>query len=315
MQEALTDQIRKVKTLEMSMIRALAYSEVFSYPLKMEELKLGMDVLCEDENKLFAGLEELKTKNIVFEQEGFYSLSENMDLNNDRYKKNARAKKYLRYAKTISAFIGSFPFVRGVFISGSLTKNSMDVDGDIDYFIITEPKRLWLTRTLLIGFKKIFLFNSYKLFCLNYFLDKNNLEIEDRNLYLAHEIATLIPTYGFQYCKEFMDSNQWIDTYLPNAEKRELGQVKQHRIRGFKYLAEKMLDGRMGRFLDTKFRAISESYWSKKFKKGKDKSQRDYFISKEEISALHPDNFKLSVLKRYQEILKVQEEKLNIQVN
>ena len=85
-----------------------------------------------------------------------------------------------------------FPFVRGVFLSGSISKGFMSESDDIDYFIITAPGRLWLTRTLLILFKKIFLFNSFRNFCLNYFIDSENLYIPEHNRYTATEIVFLI---------------------------------------------------------------------------------------------------------------------------
>ncbi|HAW52830.1 MAG TPA: hypothetical protein DCX54_10975 [Flavobacteriales bacterium] len=189
----------------------------------------------------------------------------------------------------------------------------MDKDSDIDYFIITEPGRLWFTRTVLIAFKKIFLLNSYKLFCLNYFVDLNNLKIRDQNLYVAHEISTLIPTYGQFNCKTFFESNQWIHEYLPNSTEFDVSMVGKNKVRGIKYFAEKVFNGRLGHFLDRKFKHISERYWSRKFKHSN--MQSDYFVSKENISALHPDNFKLSILKRYDEILKEQEERLKTQLD
>ncbi|MBK8679672.1 MAG: hypothetical protein IPN25_13810 [Sphingobacteriales bacterium] len=51
-------------------------------------------------------------------------------------------QKILPLAFRISKFIGSFPFVRGVLLSGSLSKNRLAADGDIDYFIIAQPNAL-----------------------------------------------------------------------------------------------------------------------------------------------------------------------------
>ncbi|MEZ5195381.1 MAG: hypothetical protein R2764_02960 [Bacteroidales bacterium] len=83
-------------------------------------------------------------------------------------------------AKRFSTFISNFPYVRGISLSGSLSKGYIGDDPDIDYFIITKENRLWLSCTMLIAFKKIFLFNSCKYFCVNYFIDTNNLEIEEK---------------------------------------------------------------------------------------------------------------------------------------
>ena len=67
------------------------------------------------------------------------------------------AKNIYQKALTVSRLISKFPYVEGVGISGSLSKGYYDDDGDIDFFIITSPKRLWIARTFLILYKKLFL--------------------------------------------------------------------------------------------------------------------------------------------------------------
>ena len=64
-------------------------------------------------------------------------------------------------------FISKFPYIENVSISGALSKNYYNNDGDIDFFLITQPNRLWIARTLLIIYKKMFLLNSRKYFCVN----------------------------------------------------------------------------------------------------------------------------------------------------
>ena len=104
--------------------------------------------------------------------------------------------KALRNARLIF----HFPFTRAIMISGSLSKNYADEASDVDYFIIVKPGRLWIARTLLIIYKRIFLMNSKKYFCVNYFIDEDHLEIEEKNLFTAVELTTLIPIHGFTLC-------------------------------------------------------------------------------------------------------------------
>src|SRR4029453_8923510 len=94
--------------------------------------------------------------------------------------------------------IASFPYVRCVCISGSLSKKYFDDTTDIDFFVITKPGRLWVCRTFLILFKKLFLLNSKKYFCINYFIDSDNLEIPDQNIFTATELTTLIPMHDYE---------------------------------------------------------------------------------------------------------------------
>ena len=97
-------------------------------------------------------------------------------------KANAPAKakapvkaKVLVKAKAKARFISKFPFVAAVGVSGSLSKGYYDSDSDIDFFIITQHNRLWICRTLLMVYKKIFLLNSRKYFCPNYFISSEQL--------------------------------------------------------------------------------------------------------------------------------------------
>lgn len=291
-------------------VKSLAYSEVFKYPLTKSEIvySMGMEV-----NNFFEFQEEvanLVEGGIICENKNYYGLSNRIDMLKRRKELNKRAEKYIKKARRISRIIGNFPYVRGVFLSGSITKKSMEKDGDIDYFVITSPGRLWIARTLLIAFKKIFLLNSYKYFCLNYFIDANNLEIQDRNLYVAHEINTLIPTYGCEYCEAFLSANRWIGNYLPNNKLRIENEIGKSNAFGLKWLLEKILSGRIGNNLENFFRKITENHWKSKFRINMNNNGNAFRTSKN-MSALHPENFKIKILDRYNEILKYQEDRLN----
>ena len=79
------------------------------------------------------------------------------------------ANEIMPKAIKISRKIAKFPFVESVNLSGSLSKGYYDLEDDIDFFIITKPNRLWIARTLLILYKKVFLLNSKKHFIFEVF--------------------------------------------------------------------------------------------------------------------------------------------------
>ena len=111
----------------------------------------------------------------------------------ERLADEARARAALPRADRWSRFIARFPYVRGVAVSGTLSKGVMKEGDDLDYLVFTEPDRVWFCRLLLMGFKKVFLFNSHHRFCVNYLLAEDHLEIPDRDLFTATEIAWLLP--------------------------------------------------------------------------------------------------------------------------
>jgi hypothetical protein len=68
-------------------------------------------------------------------------------------------------------------------------------------FITTAKNRLWIARTLMHGLKKLtFLFNKQHYFCMNYYVDEvQQLQIREKNIYTAIEVATLMPSTGRYY--------------------------------------------------------------------------------------------------------------------
>ena len=88
---------------------------------------------------------------------------------------------------------------------------------DIDYFIITDPDRLWIARSLLHLFKKLtFITGHQHFYCMNYFIDTKALEITHPNLYSAIEVATLLPVYNIEMLRQFFIANAWAWEFLPN---------------------------------------------------------------------------------------------------
>ena len=61
-----------------------------------------------------------------------------------------------------------------------------------------------------------FLVNKQHLFCMNYFIDEQGLEIVEKNIYTAIEVATLIPLEGDVAFAKFYQANTWLRQYLPN---------------------------------------------------------------------------------------------------
>ena len=126
-----------------SILRALAYFDIFHYPLSAEEIKLFMD-LPADCDKLDTALRQLVASFKIYCHSNWYSLHDNPLLAVRRQRGNQRASELIYKAHKIGRFLYRFPFVRAVGISGSLSKQFASEDADIDFFIITrnQPHRL-----------------------------------------------------------------------------------------------------------------------------------------------------------------------------
>lgn len=299
----------------MAVLRTLAYYDIFNYPLTERDIAQSCPGLKNSLNPYKNALINLTEKGIIFKFGNYYSLTDNHQNVKDRIAGNDRAKTWMKKAYRFSRLIAGFPFVRSVALSGSLSKGFIGDDPDIDYFIITEPNRLWLARTMLVVFKKIFLLNSYKYFCINYFIDTENLEIEEKNLFTATEVTTLKPIYGAEFARKFFEKNRWVEHYFPHFNITGLEQIGSSRTFGIKRFIEMMLTGKHGDWLDTRFMKITIDHWSSKF--GNRYSPEEFnlvFKSSKKISKHHPQNFQKKVLQEYNRKLLDLKEKFNIEI-
>ena len=176
----------------------------------------------------------------------------------------------------------------------------MDPDADIDYFIVTEPGRLWLARTLLVGFKKIFLLNSRRYFCVNYFITSDNLRIPDQNIFTATETATLIPTYNLELYEAFIRDNEWIREYYPHFSRNNGEWCIAEKKRPVKKMLEAVLGGGFGKKLDTLCLRVTLKYWKQKFHTLDSSAFEHRLRSRKNVSKHHPQGFQDKVLNAYE---------------
>lgn len=304
-------QSTQIGTLAKGIIKTLAYYDIFNYPLTREEIYICSNTNGDTKTSVFKELEALVDSGIVYRSDNFYSINHNSQLIPKRIEGNKRAFKKMKTAKLFSKFISHFPFVRGVLLSGSISKGYMDEKADIDYFIITSPNRLWIARILLVFFKKMFLLNSYKFFCINYFISTSELEIEEKNIYTAIEFATLIPMYGADVYNELYESNQWIKNYVPNYPKRDVTHLPPFKKKIIQKIIEPLLNGRFGDYVDDKIMKKFIRFDEKRYG-GLDKDTfKIAFKTRKNVSKHHPNFFQKRVL----ESLRLKLEQLELKHN
>ncbi|HLP92767.1 MAG TPA: hypothetical protein VK168_01980 [Saprospiraceae bacterium] len=286
--------------LEQSLLRSLAYFAVFQHPLSIGELcQFGTDQNA-GQSPVQALLDNWVARGIIFRNGHWYQIYNDPGWVERRVAANRRADQVLPLATRIGRLIGSFPFVRSVFVSGSLSKHVMSEKSDVDFFIVTQPGRLWLARTLLILFKKVCLLNSHRYFCVNYFVDTENLEIAEKNLFTATEVVTLLPVYGREGYHTFATANAWARDFYPGFPPRPTESVPAQRQGMFKKTLEWVLGGTLGHWLDTKSMALTLGYWKRKFQHMDQETFALALKSEKGISKHHPLHFQQKVLDQYQ---------------
>lgn len=277
----------------MESLKTIIYFSIFRYPLKLEEIHGYNSFSFIEETEV-----ELKTlldKNIVIKINDFYVYSNDIESVNKRKNGNFNAKKILQKAQKIALFISKFPYVKSVGVSGSLSKGYYDNDSDIDYFIICEPNRLWICRTLLMLFKKIFLLNSRKYFCINYFISLNQLEIEEKNRFTATELKTLIPMQGKSDFEKFFQENKWVNTFFKKHKINLIDVPEISKPILIKFL-EWILNSKLGDTMDDIFKNITLKKWNSKFDYMNNEDFKTALKSTKNISKHHPTNFQKKVI-------------------
>lgn len=285
--------------LQSSIVRALLYSDIFSYPLTAHEIfeRLSTNHTCLEEVK--DELATMTASRIVFQFDNFFALRNELVLAQRRNSGNQRAQLALPSALKRGRLLHGFPFIRSVMISGSLAKNFMDEDSDVDYFVITEPGRLWVARFFVALFKRVFLFNSRKRFCVNYYIDHRSLEIEEKNIFTAIELATLIPVSGGKYYDNLIQENQWVLRFFPNYTAPS-GKSLADSSSIFKRFSEMLLHP-IGDWLDAWVFQIAFDRYRRRY--GHMFSKEDFdiaFKSRKEVSKNHDRHFQKHITELYQ---------------
>lgn len=304
MKAEVLDQV--LNAVDEQILRTLLYYDIFNYPLKAEEVYRFLGAKSVDESIVNSRLHYLKEQHVIHQFGIFFSLKDNDASVVRRIKGNLIAKDYLAIANKKAQTIARFPFVRGVLASGSLSKGYMDENSDLDFFIITAAKRLWIARTLLVLYKRLFLFNSHKYFCVNYFVDEDHLEIEEKNIFTATELATVIPLYGADQYDNLQQKNFWLKNFFPNYVKRSTIHVPPAKEYFIKNILERIFTGLFGDKLEKYFQHKTLSRWKRIYESNY--SATDFkvaFKSKAYAAKNHDRNFQRKVMDVYEEKLKI----------
>jgi len=301
-----------IAPLRKSIIRTLAYYDIFSYPLTADEIYINLGTNHTSESEVLEQLKSLADDKIIFTKGKFFLLNNNENNIVRREKGNKLAEKKLKTARRVSGFIARFPFIRGIMLSGSISKGFMEDDSDIDYFVITHPNRVWFSRLILMFFKKTVLLNSKKLFCVNYFVDAENLEIQEKNIFTATELVTLVPTFGKDIYDDLFNHNSWIKQYYPNFPKRELTNIIDRKNGIVKSLLENILRNGLGDKIDDFAMNLFDRFNKKRYKNYNEDDFKLAFKSNKKESKHHPKFMQKKILQEFERKIKLLEEKLGI---
>jgi hypothetical protein len=284
-------------------LAALAYFDLFDYPLTQPEIFTYLRSSCSHEDFTNA-LYKLTSENHVVRFDEFYSLRENYAQVLRRRTGNLKSRKSIVTAEKIAGLLSCFPFVRGIAVLDAYSKNLRGKNPAIEFFIITARNRLWLARSFVHYFKWIsFPFKKQDALCISFYADEEMLQIKEKNIYTAMEVATLVPLRGIDVFQRFYRVNSWYKNFLPNHGMKVsyLQATKQPFLKKF---LEVLFNNQLGYALDNILMRITTRKWEKT--KQKKVTQRGIVLEMnagKHYTRLCPENFQNKLIALYEQRL------------
>lgn len=201
---------------EAAVLQAVAYSDIFDYPLTGPEIHrymVGIGASLESVQDLLSG-GSLSAR--LSHRSGFYLIPGRDAIVETRRRRSEVAASMWPRARQYGATIAQLPFVRMVAVTGALAMDNVDPNTDIDYLVVTEPGRLWLCRAMTVAFVRLAARRG-DVICPNYFLSVQSLALGEPDIFTAHELVQMVPLAGLDTYQRMCRLNSWAEWYLPNA--------------------------------------------------------------------------------------------------
>ncbi|NOT03939.1 MAG: hypothetical protein HOP27_05000 [Anaerolineales bacterium] len=229
-----------ISLLKPAVLKTLVYSDIFDYPLRLDELHRYLTISASVEELT----EYLDRADCVESRDGYYFLAGRSELVDIRKQRETVSRKAFIRAMFYGRILGSLPFVRMVALTGSLAMLNLSKNPDMDFMLVTAHGHVWTARAFAILFGKItHLFGDT--ICPNLIISERALEWPLHDLYSARELCQMIPVTGHDLYLHLFAANTWTKSLLPNANPKT--------CQGHKTLnrGEFILRGTLGREFET----------------------------------------------------------------
>ena len=292
--------------LNRAVLRMILYFDVFKHPLTLPELTRltapGMG------SAVAEAVTALEQEGRIASQGRWVFLPGRAANITRRQERAEAAERAWPAARSAARTLERFPFVRGLLVTGGMSKNSTSPDGDVDWLILVEPGRVWTLKSMLQLFRRGLPGPLRERFCTNYLLDTEHLALDDRNLFTAIELATAVPIAGPEACTALLDANPWASRFVPGmAWSRERARhALPLRIGRAARLAERAWSGSWTGPLERAAMDGWRRFWATKYGWLDPSVRSQRFKQREEISTNHLHDFQDYVLREVESRNRVQ---------
>lgn len=227
--------------LEQALYDTVRYWGLFDRPVTAVELWRCMIVESQPDEPRWHGLARPKLGAVQAILRESAWLSANIDTKWGYYFPRSRAdmvEQYLRryrqaqlkwkITRRVGRWLQYVPGVRAIFVTGSLAIMNTNDESDLDLLVVTSPRRIWLTRLLLLLIAQLtgrrrthWDRKAPDKICLNHYLTTESLAIARpiRTLYTAMLYTHLVPLAGLDVYGQFQQANAgWLKRFVMYPE-------------------------------------------------------------------------------------------------
>ncbi len=208
-----------VSSRELAIARSVIYASLFDYPLTLDQLHYSLIESDQTPSEILAvydGSEILQ--HIVEHRDGFFFPAGREDLIAERRRREARSALFLARNRRALRLICALPFTRLVALSGSVAHRNLEPHGDLDLFIVTRGRRVWMVTVMLLLLTK--LLRRRRIVCANFIVADSHLSLEQQDLFTANQVIHLEPLAGDEVVDDFLAANPFVALYYPNSRTR-----------------------------------------------------------------------------------------------
>ena len=171
--------------LKEKILKTIIFYDIFDFPLSLFEIRKDLgEIKLSDLNLI---LEELIIEKKLELKNGFYFLAGREEIIKIRSRRYNYSKRKIKIALRFARIFMKIPFVSSVYLANSIGDYNLRDESDIDFFVTTRTKRIWLSRLLSAGLAKILNKRPNKKtkrdkICLSFYLSEENLDFNGLKL-------------------------------------------------------------------------------------------------------------------------------------
>lgn len=182
----LSSGIKNQEELKGATTRVIVFFDLFDYPLTAYEIFKYLDKSA-PLNEIITALDYLVAIKKINQENGLFFLPGRSEILTIRSLRHNYSLRKIKIARHFTKIFKVFPFVKCVILANSIGQNNMRDGSDIDFLIITAPRRLWLARLFCTGIAKLTNSrptnkNKRDKICLSFYLSEERMNLDEFKL-------------------------------------------------------------------------------------------------------------------------------------